>query len=978
MTDTEVGPDKAIELVLKAPDFIVGVVRSGAAMTEDLKFDDLLSRRTGRRLNEWLPVLSADQREQLIRRLGNLLVILDEIVEAPINALWAIAMSEGRRQAVLAALALPPETAQELDTRNPLPIRIGASPLVWVDPNATPEHSDGFMERTGGPRWHRYKAHLARRMSWRPGDVASLERDLNELVVAFPDPAHALRSPRRLLVVGFTQSGKTANFLGLAARMADAGVRIVIILSGRTKILRRQTQARVDRDLIGADPANVGLLRDEYGPGHRLLTRLSDIGPSWDEAHGWVRQTQLAYGRSAGGRTQPSDDDAYPRPQGGLALRTLPIVAVLKKTPGDLETFRDALAAASIRFRRLPALVIDEEADDASLNYKQRAAPGGGWDLPNEEERSKVNKRISEILALLEAAVYVGYTATPFANCFADADDPKGFFPHAIQVLQTPGGYFGANRVFDALYDGPKSKFLPKAAHIREVKGDNEAEAELDLALDDYLLAGAVKLFRIERARQLGEDAALQRLRHHTMMVHVALKRQGQRALVDEIGQRLYDRPKRGLAIMSPTRTSERLRDRYVKDFLPRSRDLIGVPGRIPTTELDQTWVPQWSLLQPFVIRSVKRLLELRRKGAVVLLVNSDADRLTPEYDTDPPWDIEAPSLGRWCVLVGGLMLSRGFTVEGLTTVYFRRVATAMDTQLQLARWNGYRSYFEDLIRIYFGVAEPGPKARPVRNLYKEFAWSSQQDAVFRERLRRYAEEGTSPRIELPEFPSVGSEDSLPPTAPPKRRGLVELGGGPIELGKKGDGIPDRSPELAAVAAAWGHHEFTDVPICETCFKAGKAVCISAAVGEVRAASVTKLLYAMVAKGAAPLTREEDNAVTKAHAEGRWRLAVLGTVKPLPDGTAPFGQVDVPVRLRSPAEAPTLSTGEWNRWLRYEVGDKCNAECAGATSIRLPLILLIPYVTGKDSTKRWGAIIQIYGRSSRERQVVARPSGRGR
>jgi hypothetical protein len=321
-------------------------------------------------------------------------------------------------------------------------------------------------------------------------------------------------------------------------------------------------------------------------------------------------------------------------------------------------------------------------------------------------------------------------------------------------------------------------------------------------------------------------------------------------------------------------------------------------------------------------------------------------------------------------------MLSRGFTVEGLTTVYFRRVAAAMDTQLQLARWNGYRSYFEDLIRIYFGVAEPGPKSRPVRNLYKEFAWSSQQDAVFRERLRRYGEEGTSPRIELPEFPSIGSEDSLPPTAPAKRRGLVELSGGPIELGKRGDGIPVGSPEVAAVADQWGHHEFAHVPICDVCLKAGKADRIKAAIGEVPSASVRTLLRAMVARGASPLTREESDAVAKAHDQGAWRLGVLGTVKPLPGGAASFGQVDVPVRLRSWAAAPTLSTGEWNRWLRYEVGDKCNAECEAATSSRLPFMLLVPYVTDQDTTKRWGAIIQIHGRSSASRGLVVKPSKR--
>lgn len=963
---------RQLEIVLRAPDVLAALVRSGAAILGELRFDDFLIKRTGLDLESWLPQLSVDQREQLMRRLGILLVILDEAADGPMDATWPEAMTEGRRQSALAALGLPAAFEHELDTRNPLPTRIGASPLVWVDPDARPNQSEGYLDRTAGRRWGRYKSHLVRRMSWRTADVASLERDLNELVKAFPDPALEQRSPRRLLVVGHTQSGKTANFLGLAARMADAGARIVIVLSGRTKILRRQTQARVDRDLIGADPANIGILASEYGEDHRLLTRLSDVGPSWEDDDGWIRQTQVHYGKTV---TGGDDDDAYVRPQGGLAERTRPLIAVLKKTPGDLETFRDAIRAASRKFRCLPSLVIDEEADDASLNYKQKALPEGGWALPNEAERSTANRLISEILDLLEAGVYVGYTATPFANCFADADDPKGFFPHAIQVLQAPSGYFGANRVFDSLYDGPKSMFGPKAAHIREVQADHDAEVQLDVALDDYVLAGAVKLFRLERARQLGEDAALQRLRHHTMMVHVSSRRQGQRALVDEISRRLFDRPGRGLAIIAPNRTAERLRTRYVDDFLPRSRDLIGVPGRIPTAELDLTWVPEWEVISPFVIRSVERLLDVHRKGSLVLLVNSDADRETPEYDKDVDGDSEAAVLGRWCILVGGLMLSRGFTVEGLTTVYFRRVAAAMDTQLQLARWNGYRSYFEDLMRIYFGVAEPGNKLRPLRNLYEEFEGSSHRDALFRERLRRYGEEGISPRVELPQFPAEGAASWLPPTAPGKRRGIVELRGGPIELGKRGEGIPDGAPELTAIGVEWGSRTFNEVPICEVCLKAGRSGRIKAAVGEVQSTSVATLLQAMVTAGATPLTPEEEKAVAAAYGVPTWRLAVLGTVKPTPYGTVLLGSLPVPVRLRSITEDPTLSTGEWNRWLRSEVGDRCDGECKASPVPKAPLILILPYVVDDEPTtpKRWGAIIQIHGRG---KQLVARPSKR--
>jgi Z1 domain len=968
--------DRNMQIVLRTPDAVAMTVRSGAAVLQDLHIGARVSKLTGRDLDAWMGSISSDEREQLMRRLAQLVVILDEAPEAPIDApLWPNPMTEGRREAILKALGLSEEIARELDARNPLPARIGASPLVWVDPDFRPEQSEGYLNRTCGPRWKRYKNHLTHRMIWRSSDVASLEEDLDELVAAFPDPALGIRMPRRLLVVGYTQSGKTANFLGLAARMADAGTRLVIILSGRTKILRRQTQARVDRDLVGADPQNLGLLGGEYGMDHRLLSRLSDIGPDWEDEHGWVRQTQVSYGRSAGTGGGPADDDAYVRPQGGLAERTRPIIAVLKKTPGDLQTFIDALAAASPKFRRLPALVIDEEADDASLNYKQKGAAGGGWAPPRDEDRSKVNLSISQMLGQLEAGIYVGYTATPFANCFADANDPRGFFPHAIQVLKTPTGYFGANRVFDVLYDGPECTFRPKAAHIREVGDEPDNHADLDHALDDYLIAGAVKLFRIQRARQLGDDAALQRLRHHTMMVHVHRGRQAHRVLVDELTRRLFDRPGRGIAIIAPQRTAERLRERYEKDFLPRSKDLIGTAGRIPTPELDLSWIPSWKQLEPFVIEAVARLVQLQRDGSVVLLVNSDEDRQTPEYDTNSPGDPDAATLGRWCVLVGGLMLSRGFTVEGLTTVYFRRVASAMDTQLQLARWNGYRSYFEDLIRIYFGIAEPGSKVNPVRNLYEEFQESAHKDALFRERLRRYAEEGTSPRIELPTFPDQRTDYSLPPTAAGKRRGVVELRGGPIELGKHGTGIPHGASEIADLATHWGTHTFASVPVCEACQQVGRSGAIMAATGDVTADEVRKLLEAMLGSGAVGLSTEEEEAIHQVHQRGGWRVAVIGTTTAPKLGNLPFSNLAVPVRQRKPTEDPTLSTGDWNRWIRAQVGDKCDGQCNAPVRDQPPILVLLPYDTLEDgSPKRWGAIIQIHGRTARGRQLVVRPS----
>ncbi|NQS88727.1 Z1 domain-containing protein [Patescibacteria group bacterium] len=56
---------------------------------------------------------------------------------------------------------------------------------------------------------------------------------------------------------------------------------------------------------------------------------------------------------------------------------------------------------------------------------------------------------------------------------------------------------------------------------------------------------------------------------------------------------------------------------------------------------------------------------------------------------------------GRHLIAVGGLSLSRGITLEGLSTTYFLRNSIMSDTLMQMGRWFGYRSGYEDLCRIY-------------------------------------------------------------------------------------------------------------------------------------------------------------------------------------------------------------------------------------------------------------------------------------
>lgn len=59
-----------------------------------------------------------------------------------------------------------------------------------------------------------------------------------------------------------------------------------------------------------------------------------------------------------------------------------------------------------------------------------------------------------------------------------------------------------------------------------------------------------------------------------------------------------------------------------------------------------------------------------------------------------------------WKIIVGGNKLSRGYTIEGLTVSYYRRVAGTADTLMQMGRWFGFRPGYQDLVRVFLGVAE--------------------------------------------------------------------------------------------------------------------------------------------------------------------------------------------------------------------------------------------------------------------------------
>ena len=625
------------------------------------------------------------------------------------------ARTEERRSAVHERLGFGAQLRKALDTLVPVslmpaPVVIATEHEEWT-PSAAPFY------------WPAYERVL-RSKKWSENAIATLDEASSSVVDRLADPSRPAAYQSKGLVVGYVQSGKTANFTGVAAKAVDAGYRLVIVLGGTLNLLREQTQRRLDMELVGrenilrgTDPSDEMALADvdyqddadwrdgkflEHGGRpvelgafdiERLTTRDSDYKSLLQGI------TALEFEKR-----EPSLPLYDPRNLHRTAARLMVVKknkTVLSKLVRDLKKIRTPLA-------EIPALIIDDESDQASVNTSDPKKWQAG-----QTERTAINGLISQLIKLLPRAQYVGYTATPFANVFIDPGDGEDIFPRDFLIsLPPPEGYMGIRDFHDLEPGVPVAERTvgdsQEKAYVRGLYADPgtpEDEAELQQALDTYVLTGAVKLYRAAHGQPEGP------YRHHTMLVHESVRTADHRALAGQITKMYWDSGYTG-----PT-GHDRLKKLFVTDIRPVSAARgAGLP--LPDT---------YEELMPYV--SQARQL-IAGNGFPVMVVNGDKDLEQPDLDFT-----RQPNV--WKILVGGTKLSRGFTVEGLTTTYYRRTTQQADTLMQMGRWFGFRPGYQDLVRLFIGRSES--VARRAIDLYQAFEAICLDEEAFRTQLAQYA-----------------------------------------------------------------------------------------------------------------------------------------------------------------------------------------------------------------------------------------------
>lgn len=495
--------------------------------------------------------------------------------------------------------------------------------------------------------WDRYKR-LLQSKGMSNSVVVSTDEVTEKILDRMGNPAETGSWNRRGMVVGHVQSGKTSNYTGLICKAADAGYRLIVVIAGIHNNLRNQTQARIDEGFIGIDTGrltsgNKARKQRHIGVGRfdqsRSPVSLTNTLKDFNKATATTNTSQIAHYKE-------------------------PVVLVIKKNSSTLKNLLEWLqensANTNTQMVSQPMLLIDDEADNASINTAY-----------GREEITRINGQIRELLSMFHRSCYVGYTATPFANILIDPDSQddkvkRDLFPRDFIIgLDAPSNYFGAQKIFVDNRD----------LHVRDIT-DNDPYLPLkhrkDITVDELppSLLEAIRAFIVSRAirNHRGQKAS-----HASMLVNVS---------------RFTD-----------VQGNVRLR---ITDYVKKIEDAVLVHAGKGTAALNNvviqtlhdTYQKEYGAVSDVTWRDIIYHLQEVTAGLKVVEVNASQRSEALDYDNTGEHGVTV-------IAVGGFSLSRGLTLEGLTVSYFLRNSVMYDTLMQMGRWFGYRPGYEDLCRVW-------------------------------------------------------------------------------------------------------------------------------------------------------------------------------------------------------------------------------------------------------------------------------------
>lgn len=546
--------------------------------------------------------------------------------------------------------------------------------IVWL-PDRKSEIQWGF--------WNRYRNYLEDVKSYPSIVISKLHGLTDNILGSLEDPKRQGEWDRRGMVVGYVQSGKTLNYTGLICKAADAGYKLIIVMAGMHNDLRSQTQLRLDEDFLGYDTR----LSRQYSNSNRK------VGVGKLIEHGDLVIHSLTSSAEDGDyRTQIARNV-------GFMLGGDPVILVVKKNASVLQNLlrwiqsdgRVDPESGEIVRDNIPLLLIDDEADNASVDGKQAKRDENG-NILEDTDPTTINRLIRQLLKTFQKSSYVGYTATPFANIFIYPPDDSGnvnkygedLFPRSFIInLPAPTNYVGPVQVFGLDDDGElgldEHPGLPIVIEVSDYEPhipDRHKKNYLVKSLPPTLKK-AIKVFVISCAARMARGQITD---HKSMLIHVTRFTAVQgliKDLVLEEVTRLQNLLEFGSG-NSSNQVIEELKQIWENDFISVTDDIQSMVDDLQITSL------RWEQVENHLYDSAAKIQ--------IKAINGSAKDVL-DYRDHPN--------GMSVIAIGGDKLSRGITLEGLSVSYYLRASKMYDTLMQMGRWFGYRPGYLDLCRLY-------------------------------------------------------------------------------------------------------------------------------------------------------------------------------------------------------------------------------------------------------------------------------------
>jgi len=492
--------------------------------------------------------------------------------------------------------------------------------------------------------WNRYKNYLIEKKKWDIEILNSIDVTTDKIMSFLGNPNDNNPFDKRGLVLGYVQSGKTANFTGLINKAFDSGYKLIIVLAGIHNDLRQQTQIRLEEEVVGIRLNN----GKKTGVSEIVGNKKGKIVGMWttedrDVSKASIRVTHLD----------------------NMTLM------VVKKNKTVLEALIDQLInQKKLNNLDVPVLIIDDEADQASVNTAKQS---------KEEDPKTINLLIRRLMEVFPRRNYVGYTATPFANLLIDseANHEKGgndLYPKDFLVgLPKPMDYCGPEEFFnvyeDADYRKPSLiKYISTSENtlLGSIKKTEDAISfkkvpeSMHNAILNFIITIGIRNLRGQSKK------------HNSMLIHLSRLKGVQNQVRDVIAKEF-----------------ENVKDSILNDN--KSLEIIKMK-RIFNNEINPTSSEWDNNIELFswkeVLSEIKKVIE----SIQILGINGDSKDSLDYFSYDRGLNV---------IAIGGDKLSRGLTLEGLTITYYTRNTVMYDTLMQMGRWFGYRKGYIDLCRIY-------------------------------------------------------------------------------------------------------------------------------------------------------------------------------------------------------------------------------------------------------------------------------------